>query len=78
MMRLVARLGATIPGVKPFDAEPQSVIKAARASWTELEETDELERSEAAERAVARADDDASCSVPRSAWSHHTPPEDSR
>ena len=32
MMRLVARLGATIPGVKPFSAEPQAVIEAARRS----------------------------------------------
>ena len=56
MMRLVARLGATIPGVKPFGAEPQAVIGAARAELTEIEETDELERSEAAERAHAQLD----------------------
>ena len=54
MMRLVARLGATIPGVRPFGAEPQAVIKAARAELTELEETDELERFEAARRADAQ------------------------
>ncbi len=59
MMRLVARLGATIPGVKPFDAEPQAVIKAARAELREIEETDELERSEAAERAKSQLDAEA-------------------
>ena len=54
MMRLVTRLGATIPGVKPFGAEPQAVIEAARSELKEIEETDELERSEAAERAHAQ------------------------
>lgn len=56
MMRLVARLGATIPGIKPFGAEPQAVIDAARLELKEIEETDELERSEAAERAHAQLD----------------------
>ena len=56
MMRLVARLGATIPGVKAFGAEPQAVIDAARLELKEIEETDELERSEAAERAHAQLD----------------------
>lgn len=56
MMRLVARLGATIPGIKPFGAEPQAVIDAARSELKEIEETDELERSEAAERAHAQLD----------------------
>jgi hypothetical protein len=56
MMRLVARLGATIPGVKPFGVEPHAVIEAARAELREIEETDELERSEAAERAHAQLD----------------------
>ncbi len=51
MMRLVARLGATIPGVKAFDAEAKIVIEAARSELKEIEETDELERSEAAKRA---------------------------
>lgn len=56
MMRLMARLGATIPGVRPFGVEPQAVIEAARAELKEIEETDELERSEAAERAHAQLD----------------------
>lgn len=59
LMRLVARLGATIPGVKPFDAEPEAVIEAARAELKEIEETDELERSAAAERARAQLDAEA-------------------
>ena len=59
MMRLVARLGATIPGVKPFGAEPRPVIEAARAELKEIENTDELERSEAAERAQAQLDAEA-------------------
>jgi hypothetical protein len=59
MMRLVARLGATIPGVKPFGAEPRDVIEAARAELKEIEGTDELERSEAAERAHAQLDAEA-------------------
>jgi len=53
-MRLVARLGATIPGVKPFGAEPDAVIAAALAELKQIEETDELERAEAAERADAQ------------------------
>ncbi|KEF96624.1 hypothetical protein K883_03664 [Mycobacterium sp. TKK-01-0059] len=59
MMRLVGRLGATIPGVKPFGAEPQAVIEAARSELEEIEETDELERTEAAERAHAQLDAEA-------------------
>lgn len=59
MMRLVARLGATIPGVKPFGAEPELVIEAAQAELKELENTDELERSEASERAQAQLDAEA-------------------
>lgn len=59
MMRLVARLGATIPGVKPFGTEAQTVIEAARAELKEIEETDELERSEAAERAHVQLDAEA-------------------
>jgi hypothetical protein len=59
MMRLVARLGATIPRVKPFGAEPKAVIEAARAELKEIEETDELERSEGAERAHAQLDAEA-------------------
>ena len=59
MMRLVARLGATIPGVKPFGADPHAVIEAARAELEEIEETDELERSQAAERASAQLDAEA-------------------
>ena len=56
MMRLMARLGATIPGVRPFGVEPQTVIEAARAELKEIEETDEIERSEAAERAHTQLD----------------------
>jgi hypothetical protein len=54
MMRLVARLGATIPGVKPFGADPEVVIAAAWSELKEIEDTDELERSVAAERAQAQ------------------------
>lgn len=54
VMRLVARLGATIPGIKPFGVEPQAVIEAARSELKEIEETDQLERAEAAERAHAQ------------------------
>lgn len=59
MLRLMARLGVTIPGVKPFDAEPQTVIDAARAELGEIEETDELERSGAADRARRQLDREA-------------------
>lgn len=59
MMRLVARLGATIPGVKPFDADAEVVIEAARSELKEIEETDELERAEAANRAHARLNAEA-------------------
>lgn len=54
MLRLVSRLGATIPGVKHFGAAPQTVIEAARAELREIEETDDQERAEAAERAYAQ------------------------
>jgi len=56
MLRLVARLGATIPGVKPFTADPRTVIDAAGAELEEIEETDERERSDASERAHAQLD----------------------
>ena len=56
MLRLVARLGATIPGVKPFSADPRTVIDAARAELEEIEETDEIERSDASERAHVQLD----------------------
>lgn len=56
MLRLVARLGATIPGVKPFSADPRTVIDAARAELDEIEMTDELERSDASERAHTQLD----------------------
>ncbi|MCC7363539.1 MAG: hypothetical protein IT303_04135 [Dehalococcoidia bacterium] len=59
LMRLVARLGATIAGVAPFDTEPKIVIEAARSELTEIEKTDELERSEAAKRAHAQLDSEA-------------------
>ncbi|MGD8148677.1 hypothetical protein [Ornithinimicrobium sp. Y1694] len=56
LARLMSRLGSTIPGVKPFDAEPVAVIEAAQLELREIEETDELERSESAERAHAQLD----------------------
>ena len=56
MLRLVARLGVTIPGVKPFGAEPQTVIDASRAELGEIEGTDEIERSDASERARDQLD----------------------
>jgi hypothetical protein len=59
MMRLVARLGATIPGVTPFGTKPQAMVKAARTELKEIEKTDELERSEAAKRAIAQLDAEA-------------------
>lgn len=55
-LRLVARLGATIPGVKGFGADATDVAEAARTELKEIEETDDLERSEAAERAEAQLD----------------------
>jgi hypothetical protein len=54
MMRLVARLGATIPGVRPFGADPAVIVEAARSELKEIETTDELERLGAAERAQAQ------------------------
>ncbi len=54
MLRLISRLGATIPGVRHFGAVPQTVIEAARAELREIEDTDDRERSEAAERAHAQ------------------------
>ena len=59
MMRLVSRLGATIPGIKPFGAEPEAVIEAARTELKEIEETDKHERSEAAERAESQLEAEA-------------------
>lgn len=59
MLRLIARLGATIPGVTPFGTEPEVVIEAARAELEEIEETDERERSEAADRVHAQLDAEA-------------------
>lgn len=56
MLRLVARLGASIPGVKRFSADPNTVIEAARAELEEIEETDQIERSDASERAYAQLD----------------------
>ncbi|HET9873659.1 MAG TPA: hypothetical protein VFP89_13830 [Propionibacteriaceae bacterium] len=56
MLRLVARLGATIPGVRAFGADPSDVIEAARAELEEIEETDDRERSEAAARAEGQLD----------------------
>jgi hypothetical protein len=59
MMRLVARLGATIPGVTPFGADPQAVVQAARTELQEIEKTDEMERSEAASRAQSQLEAEA-------------------
>jgi len=59
MMQLVGRLGATIPGVKPFGSHPDAVIAAARAELKEIEETDQLERSRAAQRAHAQLNAEA-------------------
>lgn len=59
VLRLVVRLGVTIPGVKPFGADPQMVINAARAELEEIEQTDELERSDAADRARDQLDREA-------------------
>jgi hypothetical protein len=42
--------------VKPFSADPRAVIDAARAELEEIEETDELERSDGSERAHAQLD----------------------
>jgi hypothetical protein len=56
LTRLMARLGATIPGIRPFGAEPQTVVEAAWAELKQIEETDELERREAADRAHAQLD----------------------
>lgn len=57
--RLMARLGATIPGVRPFAPEPDAVINAARVELTEIESTDKHERREAAKRAEAQLDAEA-------------------
>lgn len=59
MARLMSRLASTIPGVKPFDADPADVIEAAQVELKEIEETDELERTEAAERAREQLDPEA-------------------
>ena len=59
LSRLMARLGATIPGIRPFGVEPQAVIAAARAELEQIEETDVQERSDAAKRAHAQLDDEA-------------------
>ncbi|MCG7964168.1 MAG: hypothetical protein N0E54_15820 [Candidatus Thiodiazotropha taylori] len=51
MLRLVSRLGASIPGTRNFDATAQEVIEAAQAELSEIEEIDQHERAAAAERA---------------------------
>jgi hypothetical protein len=56
LMRLVGRLGASIPGARPFGAAPTEVIAAAKAELNELEEIDKQERAAAAERASAQLD----------------------
>lgn len=59
MSRLITRLGATIPGVKPFEAGPHEVIEAARSELMTIEETDDLERAEASERAQRQLNPEA-------------------
>ncbi|MGN6814969.1 MAG: hypothetical protein ACTHK3_02650 [Solirubrobacterales bacterium] len=59
MIRLVARLGATIPGIKPFGADPEAVAEGARTELMEIEANDELERSMAAKRAESQLDAEA-------------------
>jgi hypothetical protein len=49
--RLVARLGASIPGVSVFGADPSAVIEAAQAELEQIEPTDAVERQAGAERA---------------------------
>jgi hypothetical protein len=51
MRRLVARLGSTIPGVKPFDTDLNSVVEAAQTELAVLKPSDDAERQEAAARA---------------------------
>jgi hypothetical protein len=58
MLRLVSRLGSTIPGLEPFGSDPRDVIKAARAELKEIEATDEIERSDAAKRAARQLDEE--------------------
>lgn len=54
LRRLVARLGSTVPGVVPFGAEPQHVAEAARSELAQLEELDDQQRADAADRAFAQ------------------------
>lgn len=51
MTGLVARLGSTIPGVAPFSSDIATIILCAEAELAAIEDTDEMERAEAAERA---------------------------
>lgn len=57
--RLVARLGATIPGVAPFDPDPAAITAAARAELEQIEGTDVAERAGAAQRADDQLDAEA-------------------
>lgn len=59
MRRLVGRLGASIPGARPFGAPTDEVIAAAEAELSEIEEIDTHERLGAAERAAKQLDPDA-------------------
>jgi hypothetical protein len=58
MVRLVGRLGATIPGIKAFETRLDAVIEAAKWELKQIEGTDEQERFDAAERAVARLNEE--------------------
>jgi hypothetical protein len=57
--RLVARLGATIPGVASFNTDLGSITAAARAELDQIEETDVAERARAAQRADDQLDAEA-------------------
>lgn len=59
MRRLVGRLGASIPGTRPFGATTHEVIAAAEAELSEIEEVDSRERAGAAERAAEQLDPEA-------------------
>ena len=59
MQRLVGRLGASIPGARPFGATTHEVIAAAEAELSEIEEIDSRERARAAERAAEHLEPDA-------------------
>lgn len=59
LRRLVGRLGATIPGIRPFGATMQQIMDAAEAELAKIEEIDVAERTVAAARATDQLDQDA-------------------